>query len=149
MKDGLKKCLQSEHRGIGGLYFICTMVICAFILFSTVRLSWDSQAVAMADNLAYITSINVAVYGYVDNVTIPEGNYTGNLPQLTNHTYSPLSDFNTMLVQAGIAYGNSSRSTQCKVSWNGRSATVQYGEFKTALGTYITPHEQESVIEFN
>jgi hypothetical protein len=141
----IRECMHQEHRGIGGLYFITTMVICAFILFSTVRLSWDSQAVAMSDNLAYITSINVAVNGYIDNVYIPAGNYPGPLP-FTNHPYNALADFNSMLRNAGIISGADSCSI-AQISWNGRNAVVQYGEFRTSLGSMIMPHQQESIIE--
>ena len=132
-------CLRQEHRGIGGLYFITTMVICSFILFASVRLSWDSQAVAMADNLAYISSINVAVNSYMDNVRIPAGNYTGNLP-LTNHPYNP------MLRNAGLISG-SDQCNECYVYWDGRNAVVQFGEFRTSLNSWVRPHQQESVIE--
>ena len=137
--------MKAEHVGIGGLYFISTMIICAFILFATVRLSWDSQAIAMADNIAYITSINVAVNGYVDRAIVPAGNYTGNLP-FNNHTYSPLDDFNQMIYAAGIA-SNPNSCDVCNVYFDGNQAVVQFGEFRTALNTYIRPHQQESVIE--
>lgn len=143
--SSFKRCMKQEHHGIGGLYFISTMIICAFILFSTVRLSWDSQAVAMADNFAYITSINISVNAYIDNVIIPAGNYPGPLP-LTNHPYNALNDFNSMLQRAGVT----SDPNACKealVSWNGQSAIVQYGEFKTSLNSMIRPHQQESIIE--
>ena len=137
------KELKNEHVGIGGLYFISTMVICAFILLTVVKLSWNSQAVAIADNVAYITSINVAVNGYVDRATVPAGNYTGALPYPT-HQYSPLPEFNRMMTDLGVMKG---QSTSCNVYFNGTQAVVQFGEFRTSLGSYVRPHQQESTIE--
>ena len=139
------KALNSEHSGIGGLYFISTMVICSFIMFLSVRLSWDSQAIAMADNLAYITCINVAVDGYIDSAVVPYGVYNGGLP-FTSHPYSPLADYNQMMVDAGLTT-NSNACTECRVSFDGMRAVVQYEEFRTSLGTYVRPHQQESTIE--
>lgn len=147
----IKKALADYHGGIGGLYFICTMVICAFIMFTAVKLSWDSQAIAIADNIAYITSINTTINGYIDNADSYNGTYNGNLPNLTNHPYAPLIDFNQMLTSLGIVEGGG--CDRVYVQWTNRptygQSVLQYGEFKTRIGTWITPHEQESIIEDN
>ena len=145
----MKEALAQVHSGIGGLYFICTMVICSFIMFTAVKLSWDSQAIAIADNIAYITSINTTINGYIDNADDFSGTYNGYLPNLTNHPYAPLRDFNDMLTSLGIVDGVG--CDRLMVSWTNNStygqSVLQYGSFKTKIGSYITPHQQESIIE--
>lgn len=143
----LKLVMKQDHRGVGGLYFLITMMICSFILIATVRLSWDSQAISIANNLSQITAINVAVNGYLDNTKIPKGNYTGKLP-LDNYDYRPLTDFNNMLQDLGIIT-SSNKAKSCTVEWDGNNAKVQFGEFTTSLGSKIKPHEQNSIIEKN
>lgn len=145
MTNKMKEC----HSGIGGLYFIVSMCICAFIMFAAVKLSWESQAVAISDNLAYIAAINIAANGYVDQVTLPAGTYNGDLPY-PNHPYNPLSDYNSMLRSAGIVDSSPlSGCTDCHLVWDGHAAQVQFGPFRTTLGSYVMPHKQESVIERN
>lgn len=148
---GMMKVLMVHHGGVGGLYFICTMVICAFIMFAAVRLSWDSQAIAIADNVAYITSINTTINSYIDNADSYSGTYVGNLPNLTNHPYAPLLDFNQMMVSLGIVEGGG--CDRVYVRWSNMptygQSVLQYGSFQTKIGTWITPHEQESIIEDN
>lgn len=149
----MRKMLTDEHSGVGGMYFLMTMVICSFIMYAGVRLAWDSQAIAMADNIAYITSINVSVNGYLDNVKIPHGTYNGYLPQLTNHPYNPLADFNRMLKDAGLVSNSGAALGEVcqtvELDWDGKRTWIQYGSFRSTLGTRIRPHEQESVIEVN
>lgn len=143
-----KQILKQDHRGIGGLYFIVTMMICSFILLTTVRLSWDSQAISMADNFAHITAINTAVYAYTENIDTLNGNYLGKLPPGDNKAYSPISDFTAMLQSAGIIQSGN-KPDACRIVWDGKNCSIQYGKFKTTLGTYIRPHEQSSTIEDN
>lgn len=149
----MTEIMKQEHNGIGGLYFITTMLICSFILFVVVRLSWDSQVVAMTDNIAYIISINVAVNSYVDKVETYSDEYGINESIRYNvHSYLPLNDFNGMLEKAGlISNGGNGQCKSCEISWNSstNSAVVQFGTFQTVLGSYVRPHQQESVIENN
>lgn len=139
----MKKILNQDHKGIGGLYFIMTNIICAMIMVIALQLSWDSQAVAMADNLAYITSINTTVHSYIGNV--PSFNRTN--PTITTRnggSYSPLNDFNKMLRDSGISRTGASI---CTVRWTGSKTYIQIGEFETSLGTKVRPHQQESTVE--
>lgn len=130
---------------MGGVYFVTTSLICSMILFATVRLSWDSQAVAIANNFAGIVAINISVNGYIDNVIIPEARYAGSLP-FTNHPYNPLEDFNSMMRSAGLV-SHSGGSKEYWASWDGKIARVQFGEFTTLLGSKVRPHLQQSAVE--
>lgn len=135
--------LKQEHRAIGGLYFLTTNIICAVILIVILQLSWNSQVVAMSDNLAYITSINTTVHSYLSNLAAYESINPSIPVKKTGGFYSPLDDFNRMIQEAGISNGASS----CEVKWDGRRTYIQIGELETSLGTKITPHRQESIIE--
>lgn len=141
---GLSSVLFEEHSGVGGLYFVTTNMICAFILTITLQLSWTSQVVAMADNFAYITSLNTAAYSYVGG----EPAYTTTNPAIyidsADTYYRPLSDFNKMLADSGI---RTSPVTTCLVTWDGRRATVEFGEFNTILNVNVRSHRQEAIIE--
>ena len=139
----LLNLLKQEHRAIGGLYFLTTNILCALILITVLQLSWNSQVVAMADNLAYITSINTSVHSYLANLQ-PYSTTNPSIPiKKTGGYYNPKDDFNRMIRQAGISNGAST----CEVKWDGRKTYVQMGELETSLGTKITPHRQESIIE--
>ena len=139
----IKTIFNQKHKGIGGLYFMTTNIICALIMVIALQLSWDSQAVSMADNLSYIVSINTTVHSYVGN--IPAFEKTNPTIAIKNGgNYNPLADFNKMIKQSGISANGAS---QCKVKWTGSKAYVQIGSFKTSLGTEVRPHQQESVIE--
>ena len=141
----VKRFLNQDHDGVGGLYFLTVNIICAVIMLICLQLSWDSEAIAISDNLAYITSINTTVNSYVNN----KESFTSVNPSITKNAggdYSPLNDFNSMLAQAGISRGGAS---SCKVTWDksGRKTTIQFSEITTNLNTKITPHRQESIIE--
>ena len=139
----MKKVLNQEHIGLGGLYFVLTNILCAIIMVISLQLSWDSQAVAMSDNLAYIVSINSTVHSYVGNVD-PFNSTNPSISMRSGGTYSPLNDFNRMIRQSGIS---TSGSSVCTVKWDGHRTYIQMGEFTTSLGTKVRPHRQESVIE--
>lgn len=139
----MRNLLKSQHKGIGGLYFITVNIICSLIMVIALKLSWDSQAVAMADNLAYIASINTTVHSYIGNL----GQYqltNPSIPIKSGGTYNPLADFNEMLKKSGIS---ASGTTSCEVVWTGNKTYIQFGEFTTSLSTKVRPHRQESVIE--
>lgn len=137
------KYIHVEHKGVGGLYFIFTNIICSVIMLTSLQLSWDSQAVAISDNLSYIVSINTTVHSYIANEPpFNGGNHT--IPIKSGGYYSPLNDFNSMLIQSGISKEGASNF---KVIWDGNTAYIQIGEFKTSLGTKVRPHEQKSTIE--
>lgn len=143
----IKSIFNQEHKGIGGLYFLITNIICAVIMVIALQLSWDSQAVAMADNLAHIVSINTTVHCYTSNApAFKEEIKKPDSSILTKYgvNYSPLDDFNKMIKQSGIS---STGASECEVTWTGNRAYVQMGPFKTSLGTKVRPHQQESVIE--
>lgn len=140
----LREILKEEHAAVGGLYFITTNVICAFILSLTLQLSWTSQVVAMSDNLAYIVAINTAVHSYINK----DPAYTLTNPSIsikaTNSIYSPLNDFNNMLSDSGLGI---SSVQECVVEWTGTKVSVQFGEFTTILNIKVRPHIQNAVIE--
>lgn len=140
----MKKLMLEEHNGVGGLFFVTTNIICAFIMTISLQLSWMSQAVAMSDNLAYIVSINSTVHNYVGNIPAYDKTNPAIPVKSTGKTYNPLSDFNNMLSQAGIARKGSSTA---KVVWTGKATYVQFSEFETVLGSKVRPHQQESIIE--
>lgn len=144
MKNSLKNALTSKHSGYGGLYFVTTNIICAFILTISLQMSWMSQAVAMADNLSYIVAINTTVHNYISNVPSYTNVVNPSVPIRTGGNYLPLNDFNKMLQQTGLS---TSGTSSCTVSWNGRATTVQMESFRTILGTYVKPHKQNAVIE--
>lgn len=137
--------LTKKHKGIGGLYFITTSIICAAIMTISFQLSWDSQVVAMANNLAYITSINATVNYYVNDIESFES-YNPSTQLNNGENYSPLKEFNKMLKDAGLSQNGSST---CRVKWDGKETKIKFGEFKTSLNTYVKPHQQESIIEKN
>lgn len=145
IRKDLENSLNKNHSGIGGLYFLTSAICCSVIMLIALQLSWDSQAVAMADNLAYITSINTTVVNYtIKNEDFNTPNPS--IPKSNGGTYEPLKDFNNMLKDCGLS---DSGSSVCYVTWNEnkKQSTVQFGEFKTSLGTYVKPHRQESTIE--
>lgn len=134
---------NQNHKGVGGLYFVTTSIICSMIMTISLQLSWDSQVVSMADNLAYITSINTTVSSYVNKMDPYE--VTNPVIYLNSGgTYEPLKDFNQMLKDSGISTEGSS---YCQVKWTGRKTYIQFGPFKTSLNTEVAPHRQESIIE--
>lgn len=146
MKSTFKRCakhLGKQHKGVGGLYFIFSNIVAAVIMTTSLQLSWDSQVVAMADNLSYITSINTSAYSYISNVA-PFNLANPSIPTKSGGTYKPLDDFNTMLEYAGISADGAS---SVRVTWDGNKATVQFGAVETTIGTTIYPHQQESNIE--
>lgn len=135
---------KEEHHGAGGLYFIVTNIICALITTMVMALSFDSQVIAMADNLAYIVSINTSVYNYLSQ----ENNYEKSNPSIEKGDgmyYYPLNDFNSMLKSTGLTNSNNAVST-VTVTWDGTYSTLQFGSFKNMMGRDITPHKQTSTI---
>lgn len=139
----MKNLLKKEHQGVGGLYFLMVNLICSCITIIALNLSWGSQVIAMADNIAHIVSLNVAVQSYIGN----HDPYSGTNIVITNESgsvYNPLSDFNSMATSSGFAAAGAST---CEISWDGDKATVQMGGFTTSLGTTIVPHIQNTVIE--
>ena len=143
----IKNIMNSNHDGFGGLYFIFTNMACAFIMFIALQLSWDSQAVAMADNLAYIANINVAVNSYTTKTEPFDSLVNPSIKKSKGGEYKPLNDFNNMLISTGLTKNGG--SSTCTVSWTGTKAYSQFGEFETSLGTKVRPHRQESIIEEN
>ena len=139
----MKRALNDEHRGYGGLYFVLTNIICAVITVISLRLSWTSQAVAMADNMAYIVSINTTVYNYI-NKEDPYTKVNPTLSKLDGTKYNPLNDFNQMARAAGVSTSNAST---CTVTWDSHRTRIQIGQFDTILNVRVRPHNQESVIE--
>ena len=139
----IKEILMESHSGIGGLYFVSVNILMAFILVISLHLSWSSQAIAMADNLSYLVSINCTVHNYVNKTPVYDRT-NPTLPTANGGNYNPLSDFNQMARDAGILKEN---STSIRVSWDGTQTSVQVGEFKTVLGDGIIPHLQNSTIE--
>lgn len=146
MKNFKKKInfmLNEEHEAIGGLYFLSVNILMSFILVICLHLSWSSSVIAMADNLAYIVSINCTVHNYLSN----EAPYTRINPSIKINkggTYNPLYEFNKMARDSGIM---KSPATRIEVKWNGRRTQIQVGGFETVLGDMITPHVQNSTIE--
>lgn len=142
----MKEIMLQEHKGIGGLYFLTTNLICAVIMSLSLQLSWSSQVVAIADNLAYIACINTTVHNYIGHVdSYDEINPSINVIA-TNSTYRTLDDFNRMINSAGISTSDSAR---CRVVWDDHShqTRIQFSSFDTILGQKVKPHEQYSVIE--
>lgn len=139
----MPKIFLQQHKGIGGLYFTFTSIISAVIMTLSLQLSWDSQAVAIADNLAYIASVNTTVNSYIANVPAYDS-VNPSIPLKSGGNYEPLRDFNEMIVNAGISPTGAS---VCDVKWTGSGAYIKMGEFETTLGTKVRPHQQESVIE--
>ncbi len=136
--------MKTEHSGIGGLYFILSSFICACISMFILNISFSSQVIAMADNLAYITAINSASYSYLAD----EPDYTSTNPSIVlddGTIYNPLNDFNRMLENTGVAR---TTCTSVVVTWDADAETckVQFGSFENNLGSVITPHSQESHI---
>lgn len=139
----MKKIFLQDQKGVGGLFFIFTSIAGALIMTVSLNLSWSSQAVAMADNLSYIVSINTAVHSY----TSREEPFYGTNPVIKRTDgsfYSPLDDFNSMIISLGIA---SEPASSVFVEWDGKESFVQVGSFKTKLGNTVTPHRQSSAIE--
>jgi len=148
----MKKLLQEEHGGIGGLYFFIVNYAMAVILIIALRLSWTSQAVAMADNLAYIAAINTNISYYMANYPTQNQVHNPNILCQDGSTYSPLTDFNNMLAMSGFkrADGTNATSSDCNIIYNAvdNSVRIQFGEIDTILGIKIKPHEQQTVIEY-
>lgn len=143
----MKNILNKKHKGIGGLYFITTNIICAAIMVLALKLSWDSQVIAMSDNLSYIVSINTTVNCYIGNIDPFEKEIKETdspIKLKSGKGYNPLSDFNNMLKESGLSQNGASR---CKIKWTGNKTYIQIGEFETSLQTKVRPHQQESVIE--
>lgn len=131
--------LKQKHNGFGGLYFLIVNFILSSILITCFRTSWASQVVAMSDNLAYIATINAAVHYFTGNLDRNEVPDNGEI-----NGYSPLNDFNQMLGNARIAV---TFPDKCNAIWDGKTATIQFGAFKTFLNLTVRPHEQQAVIE--
>lgn len=118
------------------------------MLIATVKLSWMSQAIGIADNMAQLVAMNVAVNSYLNNA----GSYEIVNPVIVlnndGSSYSPLLDFNEMLVDYGISTDG---VNEIIVKWDSvrKVATVSFNEdgFVTTTGDRITPHDQESKIE--
>ena len=142
----MKKIMYKEHNGYGGIYFMTISILCALLTIVILRLSWASQVIAMADNIAYITCINTAANSYTYNLE----SFDSTNPVLKSKSgdkYDPLKDFNSMMSSAGI---KASAPTQCHVTWNKntKKASLQIGTFKTStFKMNITPHLQNSIIE--
>lgn len=142
-KEKGKFILNEEHKAIGGLYFVSVNILMSFILVICLHLSWSSSAIAMADNLAYVVSINCTVHNYVSN----EAPYTRTNPSIKINkggTYNPLYEFNKMASDSGIM---KIPATKIEVKWDGKQTQIQVDGFETVLGDMITPHVQNSTIE--
>lgn len=140
----MKNLLNKRHKGVGGLVFITSSAIAAFIMAQVVSLSWGSSAIAIADNYAHIVALNTANKAYISN-TQP---FSGTNPVIADNSrganYSPLDDFNQMVRATRIAV---QPAEKVSVTWTGRKATVQVGEFQTRLGLWVTPHKKVTAIE--
>lgn len=144
MKMKFVNILNEEHNGFGGIYFLIINYLCAVIMSFCLQISWSSQAVAISDNLAYIAATNTLVRSYISN----QGYYDQYNPIINTKSgnYSPRNDFNHMLQTAGLASGHVDK---CRVIYdpNKHKIRIQFGSFKTILGDYVTPHEQDTIIE--
>lgn len=143
----IKKHFCQKHNGIGGLYFITTSIICSFIMTMALQLSWNSQAVAIANNVSNIVATNVAVHNYLNNSrSYVKLNPTINIS--SGGTYDPLNDFNQTLLDMGIMQ---EASDKCKVTWvnPGGTSEIEFNYFKTKLGTSVKPDPQKYIIERN
>ena len=111
------------------------------------QLSWNSQAVAIANNVSNIVATNVAVHNYLNNTA----SYTRLNPTInisSGGTYDPLNDFNQTLLDMGIMQ---EASDKCKVTWvnPGGTSKIEFNYFKTKLGTSVKPDPQKYIIERN
>lgn len=137
--------LKEEHDGIGGLYFISVSVICSIITVIVTSLSYMSQIVTMADNYAYIVTINIASENYLCN-NDSYNNAVNKTFTRNEKTYNPLNDYSNMLTKLKMVTKTPETVT---ISWNKehKNVIVQFSEFKDNLGNNITPHRQEAIIE--
>lgn len=142
----MKKIMTEEHSGMGGLYFLITNFVCAVIMTLSLQLSWQSQVISMADNLAYIACINTTIHNYIGN----KDSYDAINPSIyvaaRDGNYSPLADFNNMITSSGIA---TTSSPKCRVVWDKdeKRTRILFESFSTILGSKVTPHEQDATIE--
>ena len=142
----MKKLLLSEHEGYGGMYFIISAIVCALLMTFSLRLSWESQAIAICDNFEKIVALNTSTNCYLSNYS----DFNEINPIISNvkdgRTYSPLNDFNDMIYNAGISDTGANKIT---VIWESSEAkvTLQVSEVTLNFGDSITPHIQEAIIE--
>lgn len=136
--------LNRRHRGAGGVVFIFSSIIAAVIMTQTLSLSWAANAIAISDNYASIVTINTANKAYITNTRPVTGTNIKIRDTANGGLYSPLDDFNRMMLQSKIM---TQPASSVKVSWNGKRAQLNFGKFKTRLGLSITPHQKASYIE--
>lgn len=142
----IRNRLSEIHSGYGGIFFMIVNFLCSVIMFYILRLSWDSQVIAISDNLAYIASVNTTVFNYTAN----KDSYVATNPSIYVRSdgtlYQPLADFNNMIHSVGIA---TSSCSQCTVVWDKSKGQtkLQFSSFDTILSTRVTPHQTDTVIE--
>lgn len=147
----IKKKLNKEHSGIGGLYFLTSSVICSTVMFLCLKYSWTSQVIAICDNLAYITSINSTVYNKLNGYNSYSYTTINNINLGQSEVYSPKNDFVDML--SGLNFAINPENINFTIIWdkNRESTAIQYSNIKVKFSDnsdiIITTHEQNAIIE--
>lgn len=145
--------MRQKHRGLGGVYFIVASVLCAFMMTTVLRLSYDSQCISLADNMAKICTMNVTTMEYLNRTSSYTNQHNPSISISSysafgepDDTYNPISDYNNMLNSMGIS---SEDCSDVYITWNAakKTATVQFGAFKNNLGSEIKAHQQTYLVE--
>lgn len=142
----LKHILTSEHEGYGGMYFIISAIVCASLMMFSLRLSWESQAIAICDNLEKIVALNTSANCYLSSYS----DFNEINPIIsdvkTGGNYDPLKDFNDLIINTGIS---DTGTTKINVIWNSSEGkvTLQTDEVILKFGGPINPHKQSAIIE--
>ena len=155
MKKTKLEFLNEEHKGIGGLYFIFSSIISAFILTNILRMSYSSNISTIINNSAFIVATDALAVSYINYESSYEtggiapfnypkvGNYINCNDELRNiiNNWADISEPISCTVKYIPTYDRSGRGLGSKL-------ILKYDPIKLRnFDIKITPSVQEVVIE--
>lgn len=150
LKTETSREIKHSHKGYGGMIFMITSLLSGITMLYAVTLSWNSNAIAMADNIAYITTVSTANELYTGNVPSFTKEDTNEIIKAPNGTIiNPVGRYSDMLNSSRLIKGATPNPTRYAIKWNKQKGTcsIQFQGFETTVGDIVTPHRQEAVIE--
>lgn len=157
----MNKFLKRTRKGIGGVFFLCSAVIGAYIVLTIVNIARTATAVAISDDVAHVVATKAAIelyktqtpYTYCENYA--EGQQC--VKTIEGTTYDPLGEFNNLMDELGFKVGDSKMYTLKWVRGAGYAGngtlifdvspfTIANRELGFSDGK-IYPHVQQIVIE--
>lgn len=136
--------LNSKRRGAGGIFFLFSCLLGAFIMVTVTDMSRASTIRSVSDNISHVVATKVAINSYNNGLSSFSKSGASGIGGESN--YKPLNDFNNMMIEYGFA---DQKATEAKITWNNSTkvATIDVGAFRSSYGHSINPVKQTTTIE--